>query len=99
MQGYKLQHAKLNLFADKRLCHRDSSKCLSGFVYVIFDTTNPMNFFTQRLAFHPVSSYILQSNQQRHCDFDERFRNSFSSCLILTQGMTLFENQTVTVYK
>ena len=27
MQG--LQQAKLNLFADKRLCHRDSSKCLS----------------------------------------------------------------------
>ena len=33
----------------KRICHRDSSKCLSekkndeGFVYVIFDTTNPQN--------------------------------------------------------
>ena len=41
MQGYKLQQAKLNLFADKRLCHRDSSKCLSGFVNVIFDTSKP----------------------------------------------------------
>ena len=41
MQGYKLQQAKLNLFADKRLCQRDSSKCLSCFVYVIVDTTEP----------------------------------------------------------
>ena len=28
-KGNKLQQAKLNLFADKRLCHCDSSKCLS----------------------------------------------------------------------
>ena len=41
MQGYELQQAKLNLFVDKILFHRDSSKCLSGFVYVIFETTKP----------------------------------------------------------
>ena len=41
MQGYKLQQAKLNIFGDKRFCHYDSLKCLSGFVYVIFDTIKP----------------------------------------------------------
>ena len=59
MQGYKLQQAKLNLFADKRLCHRDSSKCLSGFVYVIFDTTKPNELLYTEVG---VSSYLLIYN-------------------------------------
>ena len=91
MQGYKLQQAKLNLFADKRLCHRDSSKCLSGFLHVIFDTKEPNVLLYTEVG---VSSCLLifynpSSN-------DERFRNSLRSGLILTQGDTFLGSLTVT---
>ena len=62
MQGNKLQQAKLNLFADKRLCHRDSLKCLSGFVYVIFDTTKPNVHRGRRFILSPHIFYNPISN-------------------------------------
>ena len=69
-----LQQAKLNLFADKILCNRDSSKCMSeghnvqekinyaGFVYLLLTPTNPKIehciSFTHRRRFFPVSLFI-----------------------------------------
>ena len=68
------QQAKLNLFADKILCNRDSSKCMyeghnvqeyinyAGFVYVLLTPKNPKIehciSFTHRRRFFPVSLFI-----------------------------------------
>ena len=71
------------------------------FVYVIFLHHKNKCSSLYRGRRFILSPHILQSNQQRRGDFDESFRNSLPSRLILTQGDTILKikrkNQNVTV--